>query len=237
MASSNLAAASRSLSDLYGRHRQSLPAYQWENEEGRWHELLVSALTAGAGLDPEVTRRALGVLDDLNILSVEVLRKTNSEGRKFVATVIHQCGATPKAAEAATKVMCILAERVHEQWNGHVHRLLRMFAGPMTREAVRLFEGTGISARKVRRAAVTWLQNVSHLPVLVPDDPHVAAFMTELGLDERDLMTLADAAGLNLTVLDDVLLLEHQNRKEAARSASKGNGAKGAPQRAMPTKK
>lgn len=225
MARSNLAAASQALAELYGRHRLLLPDYQWENENTRWQELLVAALTQAAGLELVVARRAIRILAELNVLSVDVLRKSRPEAKRFIATVFHQCGARPANAVAATKLLCALSERVHQQWDGHVHRLLRMFAGPMTREVGRLFEGTGVSARKVRRAAVTWLQNVSHIPVLVPEDPHIESFLSEHALTERDLLALADGTGLNLSVLDDILLLEHRSRA-AAHASEKRNGSR-----------
>jgi hypothetical protein len=216
--------AVEALNEMFARHRAQLAYYPYEREIDRWYELLVASLSQGVEVDVGLTRRAIRLLDDLQLSSVEALASIDNEQRSVLLSTFKQIGISDSQARQSIDVLVGLASSLLHLWQGHVQRLLRMFATAMTREVGMLFANTQLDKTHVNRVATLWLQNVLSLPVLLHDDPHVRQFRKKHNLTEAQLTDLADVSGVNLALLDDLLAMEHVSRKNG--TAHRAHGEK-----------
>jgi hypothetical protein len=227
MARAAVVAAQRELAALYEAHRAALPQYMWEWEQDRWAEFIVALLSEGVGLPYGAARSMARVLTELNLVAPANLEGADAS---FLTEILVRQGCKRPVAKRATAALRKVAIGVQRRWGGHIQRLLRAHAQLMALDLRRMVDGAALPSGRLAKVAVLWLQNVANMPILLPDDAHVREFCRRHGISEMQLVGLADDAGLNLAVLDDVLSMAHglprgdgRNLSGGALETAKGN--------------
>jgi len=157
------------------------------------------------GVDARAARMALHHLTELGSLSVSDLARADDERKQFIRNILAQVGIDSTAASAATTVLVGVATVVTERWGGHIQRFLRRYGDEMVNELGGVLASSGLDSMKSTKAAILWLQNAAHLPVLSVDDQHVRAFLKMSGISGAQLLAICDKLDLNVSVLDDIL--------------------------------
>jgi hypothetical protein len=136
-------------------------------------------------------------------------------------------GLTRTRAEAAVQVLSQTANACLVNWAGKPQLFLREMAEQWVAALAKRFHASGMSNARAKRLSTLWLQNVSNAPILASDSPAVKAFCREAGIDASELIEAADTIGLNVAILDELMLMRHQqidgpiNRSERAKSKGK----------------
>jgi hypothetical protein len=200
------------LIQLYQQHRPLLTAYPWEWEEDRWGEL-VKCVAVAMGLTPDQATVLLEVLLRLQLSSVSALAHADENTVQFIAKIILQLSTESTMATNVASAITSVARGVREQWAGYVQRFLRRHNLAMIEELGNHLHDFGIERTAASRAAILWLQNVANAPVLMEDE-RVRDFCARFNVSREQLIEEADRVGVNLSVLEDLLVTEHQIKQE-----------------------
>ena len=191
-----------------------LEEYQWEFESDRLAELIVLIFMA-SGIEPEKARKSVGTLNQLGMISGLPRGEFSGEQSEFIQRILIQSEVEVRKAELATKLLISFAFQIRKKWGGYIQRLLRKYGLQMANDLKGSLVKTGLDSRAAMAVSVSWLQNVSNIPVLSNEDPYILSFMKEFGLKEDELTVLLDELGLNVSVADELLTL---------RAIAKSNG-------------
>ena len=204
----------RSIEKLFAEHRSGLSHYPWESEDERQHEFVACLLIAGLEVDPAQARACVHVLDGLSLLSPHELAALREKDRQFIRQALARAGLPPKLVGRVTVLLEAAAQIIRERWRGHLQRFLREHGDQMVEELAEELVKTRLKEPARRKVAALWLQNVANLPILLPEDEHIAAFCSRHEGTESDLLEAADQLGLNLALVDDLLAMDEKNARE-----------------------
>jgi hypothetical protein len=198
------------MAELYTAHRPFLPPYAWEWESYRWEELVVCLLNEGLGIDSRLAREAVILLRQLRVTSVSALGDSSDEDEQFIQNVLSRLGVDQDVATRAASLLVSVAMTVNDRWEGYIQRFLRGYGQKMVEELRDVLIGDGLELRQATKVATLWLQNAVNMPILFSDDEYVQSFCSEMGISEQKLQDIADQAGINVAVLDDLLAFKKQ---------------------------
>jgi len=199
---------------LYHEHRPSLTAYPWEWEEDRWAEL-IKCSTVAMGLSPNAAAVLVEVLSRLQLASVSDLADADDATLQLISAIVTRIGGDPAITANVANALRSLARGIRSEWDGHIQRFLRRHNLAMIEELASHLHGFGLERPTAVRAATLWLQNVSNAPVLM-DDERVRKFRERFNVSKEDLIEEADKLGVNLAVLEDLLVTEDAAASEGA---------------------
>jgi hypothetical protein len=200
------------------RLRTLVPALIVAEETGGY-EWALDALAA-AGLPLVVaTSQALSIAGHLG--GAAFLSKTQKAGRaslrqNFESTISDPNFDHEKMHEVASATQEV-ANAIKKHYGGGIQTFLRAHGERMVKELSEILQNAGISNAKAGRIARLWLQNVANMPVLSTSDKHVKEYLRKNKLTPTQLMKKADAIGVSVAYLDDILLVEHQRKRKVAR--------------------
>lgn len=198
------------LEALRERHAHELGSIAWTSEVDRFTELVFCLLNAKED-DPPRVRTLVEVLARVGLDDPATLADATEPTSRAGATlrfVLAQYGIPADAVEDRAAILARLGTVVTSSFEGGIQRFLRRHAEAMRDELAALLTDAGHQVHDETRRAVThWLQNAASMPLSVNDDA-VEAFCRERGLTVADLQEAADAVGLNVAVVDDVIRLE-----------------------------
>lgn len=195
------------LVDLFDRYQDSFDKYQWPWEAQRWYELVYCVLSAVEGRFGPETRSAstVRVLMELGLLEIPTVAEAAATTRRDIRMVLERLGFSEEKANRLVRTLCVLAERLHETYEGKVQRLLRTVGTELADEVIKqlpLEEPLG--TEKASLAVRHWLQNVLNLPILVAS-PGLQALLRETGAGIDDVLTAVDELDINVALLDEIL--------------------------------
>jgi hypothetical protein len=165
------------------------------------------------GLTPDQATVLLEVLSRLQLSSVSALAHADENTVQFIAKIILQLSTELTMATNVASAITSVARGVREQWAGYVQRFLRRHNLAMIEELGNHLHDFGIERNAASRAAILWLQNVANAPVLMEDE-RVRDFCARFNVSREQLIEEADRVGVNLSVLEDLLVTEHQIKQE-----------------------
>lgn len=194
---------------MYEAGSHFLNDYPWEREGDRWKEMLI-CLLIGVGIDPNLSRKVVGILEELELISAIDLANANKGQQEFIASVFLQIGFDDDMATKATSLLLTAARYTEKKWAGYIQRFLRKHGERMANELKVTFAKFGLDKQSAGKVAVLWLQNVANIPILLPQDPHIESFCRHSAISPNELLEISDRLGLNVSVLDDLLALESQ---------------------------
>ena len=146
------------LTTLYEGNARFLPDHSWQLETDRWEELIRCLLIDGTGLWPDAAIKAIQILNDLGISSVEQLAESNKDTKLHIVKVFVQCGLNEEEAGKWSEVLISIARNVSQRWSGHIQRLLREHGKNMLENLKAEITVPGFNGRKAERVATLWLQ-------------------------------------------------------------------------------
>jgi hypothetical protein len=204
----------RDLQQLYSNYRGYLGVYQWEHESDRWNELVAIALYEGAGVSPAAARRTVLVLEELGVRSPDAL--SDRRGKELIKTVLIRLGSTDVEATRASKLVYELARSARRRWDGHVQRLVRNHAKSILLDFKRAMSDVDADDAVIQRIGAVWLQNAFGIPLFHRMDGHLEEYMKAHGVTEDELIDIADATGISLPVLDDLIAVHSEDARTPA---------------------
>lgn len=213
------------LNELYAAHRSDLGDFPWEYEADRWHELINCLWIGSLRVDAALARDGLRRLVEAGWTSAANWARATEPEHTFCARVLVAAGFDEKVANHAIAIAVQAAKRLDAVYSNGVHLMLRKAGEQLRQEMTELLAGIGIENPQIAKGATLWLQNVANLPLLVPQDEHVAAFCQRFRMTPTELLTLCDRLGLNVAVLDDLLAADHLTRGYLASVAEKPRAA------------
>src|ERR1041385_7194303 len=204
------------LVDLYQSTSPFLEQFPWEFENDRWCELIISSFIC-IGIEPNNARKAVMVLKDLEMTSAQTFADASDEQLVFIQRVLLQADISKLLTLKAIGILVNISRLVNEKWNGFIQRFLRAFGEKMAQDLSALLMKGGLEKKAAKKEAVLWLQNVTNLPILLPNDPHIKTFCTQNKLSESKLIDILDDLGLNVCVADDLLALKSASTQKRRR--------------------
>jgi hypothetical protein len=221
------------LARLVAYYADELAEAEWSSETERWHELILALLHR---CDPELdfgrVRLAGEVLAQLGACDARELARLDSEGGEqqiVLRRVLRHHGFSDAATDRAVAVLARAGRAVSEHWDGKLQLFLSEHGERMVAALTERFAGAELADEELRYALVLWLQNTLNLPLSL-DHPAVVDVRQRFGASSGDLMAAADELGLNVAIVDDLIVLgEHDDEFCWAESA-------GEPPRAEPDK-
>lgn len=198
------------LATLYMEKKPFLGHYAWHWEEERWHEMLVCALVS-AGASPEQARSAVRIFDQLKMADPGSMARAD-EG--MTQNVLARQGLDHKQVNLAVQTLTQTAKTCMDSWAGKPHLFLREMSKRWVITLSESFGRFGMSHGRAELLSTLWLQNVCNAPLLASNLPAVRAFCKDAGTTVGELIEAADSVGLNVAILDELLLmrLEHSDR-------------------------
>jgi hypothetical protein len=181
----------------------SLP-WPWEIE--RWIELLVAIMSVSPGPKPSELRALAGALTYDCVGGVEqwaTLTKTDPAYRHAME-LFGSYGWVPREAAAQIRTLSRFAGKIQGRYQGHIQRVLRKHCERLRDEVATLLRASGVGSTGADGAATLWLQNVLSAPLALKT-PAVAALMKKHRITASQWLDEADALGINVAILDDVV--------------------------------
>lgn len=215
------------LQRLAQRQIHCINAHQWPFEHLRWVELVFSLLTTLTDLDQEQVRLAVEGLDGLLLLDIEKLASDagpDSLVTKRIVSVLAEAGFPIDDAVKGEQALRDAARSLTLHHEGKVQHYLREYGRKMIADLPDHFEFRNLPAAKVELAFTYWLQNVLNMPISL-GDPSVEKFLGRFDETLPALERAADRFGLNLAVVDDLILAETEAPVNATPVAAKGVAA------------
>ena len=214
------------LQQLYSSYRGCLGVYSWERESDRWGELVAVALYEGADVPPAIARQTVWVLEQLGANSPGTM--SQRDGSELMRTILKRLSIPAGEATKASKLVSELARSVEKRWAGHVQRLVRAHAKSILLDFKRAMSDVRADDEVIERIGAVWLQNAFHVPLFHRSDAHLEAFRKSHGLTEDEFIDIADATGISLPVIDDLIAMRAEdsatplrNTKSKARAESR----------------
>jgi hypothetical protein len=208
------------LAELYMEGNPYLGHYAWHWEEERWHELLVCALIS-AGFAPDLARSVIHILTPLGLSTPAVLANADKGAVRTIRDVLSRIGIADESATAALRALQQTAHVCVAEWNGRPQMLLRQMAEQWAQTLTKQLHDSGMDADMARTLSVLWLQNVANAPLLASTSSAVKEFCRDAGIDEHDLIAAADHVGLNVAILDELMLLRQEVRAATPASTTR----------------
>lgn len=224
MSKKRMKSAREALELVYLTHRPSLgPSSVWESEESRWHELVFCLLQRvcsrqDAGWSARGAMHALvtsGLLDVTRLAAIPKLGSEASNETSFILQILAQWGFTAREASAAVIAVVELASTIQRKYSGKIQRFLRESGNEMLNSATRVFSATSLRPNDLDFILRHWFQNVLNMPVSL-NHQAVERFRKQRGITSEEMITIVDDIGLNLAVVDD-LLIWHQSQTRGPR--------------------
>lgn len=222
------------LVDLYRSNYPILSEYQWEWEHDRWKELLVCVLI-GQKITPTAARRLIDLLEEFQGIDPQSLARKSNESRKFIYQTMMKLGFKPDVAQKAAQAVILSSILVTERWGGYLQRFLRYHGIKMVNEFSDYLIAQGFESKQARMTATLWLQNVANLPILNEQNEYVRKFSRENEIDANDLLELSDQLGINLSILDELLLYQHNTSNSKSNAQRKNEVPKAVPKKSEET--
>ena len=197
------------LAALYMEGNPFLGHYAWHWEEERWHEMLVCALVS-SGATPEQARSAVHIFNEFQMADPISIAEANEDDTQLIRKVLVRLGLPDNHADAAVSVLNQTAKTCLVQWSGKPQLFLREMAQRCVEALTAHFVACGMGATQAEMLSTLWLQNVSNAPILASKSAAVMAFCKEAGIDARELIEAADTVGLNVAILDELMLMRQQ---------------------------
>jgi hypothetical protein len=189
--------------------------HQWPWEIHRWHELVFCILSVMAypPILPSRSRILTYVFADLRLLDIAPLARQASgqkrpEEERMFETVIGLLVREGLEEETARHTVTTIAEAaavIQTQHNGQIQKYLRGFGKQILEDAEQKFSFSKANQDQKRLAFTLWIQNVLNMPVGA-DIPAVRNLCKTFGVSVTELYDVADELGINLALLDDVIL-------------------------------
>lgn len=202
------------LGELAERHSHELGALPWPSEADRWAELVFCLINAFMGDDATQARKALEGLSKAGVLLPEHLsraRELGSPEGTVVRYVLGVYGVSEADLERVADALGRVATATQMRYAGKLQKYLRDKGREMRDELVATFSLREDEQDDVRRAVTHWLQNSLSLPVAV-EDAWVMAFLTGFDSSLQDLEDAADAADINLALVDELIRLDKRSQ-------------------------
>jgi hypothetical protein len=197
----------------------------WAWESARWRELVFALLTQIAHVPERQVRRAASQMEALGLLNIDALHGLEPaeigrqpHGRRILELLRENGFGEEQAARGLTAI-CEAAHVLGDRYGGRVQKYLRHYGEVMLEEAGDLFAFSTLSEAEAGTAFTYWLQNVLSMPVSLVDE-QIASFCTRHGLEPAQLLAAADDIGLNVALVDDLVLLDNTRHAAAAAEAS-----------------
>jgi len=202
----------KQLQDLYFKHSEDLGEYAWLYESDRWLELVFCLINQCVDQNPNVTREAAEMLQNLNLLESEnmiYLDKTEDERAVTARYIFKAYGFSEKEASQAAGILARIAKTVNSDYRGKIQFYLRKHGAAMREELLKAIGGEFMEEHKLRYALSHWLQNTLSMPISM-EHQAVLDFCKANKVSLEDLLGQADDLDLNIALIDDLLDIEHQ---------------------------
>jgi hypothetical protein len=204
------------LATLYLDGNPYLGHYAWPWEEDRYLEMLVCALIS-TGISPEQSRAIVHILNELQIAGPRSLSESEDEAVQVIRQVLRRMGLTPDQVGASSRALHQTAATCIADWDGKPHVFLRREAERGVKTLAERFVASGMQATQAEALSTLWLQNVCNAPVLAVRGKAVMEYCKEIGIDASQLVKAADHVGLNVAIIDELLLMRQQETDSAAK--------------------
>jgi hypothetical protein len=200
-----------------------LGSHPWAWESARWRELAFALLTQVDRVPEQQVRRAANQLEALGLLNVHSLaRPEASEAQSSrILEILRENGFDEEHAARGLTAIREAAQVIAERFGGRLQRYLRHYGEVMLGEVGGIFSFSSLTEAEAGVAFTYWLQNVLGMPLSLVDE-NVQRFCERHGLQPTQLLAAADEMGLNLALVDDLVLLENM---DAGPSAATGSDA------------
>jgi hypothetical protein len=186
----------------------------WASEGDRWAELVFALLTCVTSVPHPVVRALADQLNDAGLLEVGALaeiQQAKGQGAppdvhaRSIVECLQEGGFAQEEARRGLEAMCEAALSLQQHFDGKVQRYLRRYGEQMIGELDGFFHFTTLDADAVRAAFSYWLQNVLNMPLPLVDE-RVTEARQRVGLRLDELVEAADELGINVALVDDVVL-------------------------------
>lgn len=205
------------LQEMYAKHGDLIAASnEWHDETDRWAEFVYATLRAGTNSVSMDLQRIVYGLNLLNLIDPEMLSRVemidgsvNIESPIFktLLEVIVYNGIEREDAEKCIRAIIQANHSIRDKYDGRVQLLLNKHTNEMVKDLLTLFNTAPLTNDERMRAVKLWLQNAFDWPVLLPVS-YVENFCKSRGVDFEELQKVAVEENLNLTSVDDLILLE-----------------------------
>lgn len=194
------------LRKLIVRYAELFEYHRWPSEHARWVELGFALLSTVSQLPEPQVREAVETLDALDLLEIDPLASADDAlAVQRITSVLEEAGFSTENARRGALGLRDAARSLTRKHGGKVQRYLRQYGRQMLNDLDEEFSFETLDADEVDRAFRYWLQNALNMPIELPH-PAVATFAFEHGVSRADLVEAADSLGLNLALLDDIIV-------------------------------
>jgi hypothetical protein len=210
--------AREAIADVVEKYAEQLENLAWVSEADRWAELVFCLISQCTPQGPEASRKAIGMLQDLALLvpaQLAALENEDDEDAIVIARVLKRHGFKPDEARTVVRLISHVAGWVTREYEGKVQRYLRQRAEAMRDELVKAFSNDTLCDERLRYGVTLWLQNALNLPLSLEHDA-VKQFCQDNGMTITELQNASDALDVNLALIDDLVDLLQDTKRQAA---------------------
>jgi hypothetical protein len=201
--------------EIYEEYRHLLPTeYKWEDESGRWTELVYCIFAELTEHSYRDARRLANSLADLNLLDVEdlagipimddgMVNPDNSRIRT-ITDILEANGVAEDDVKKSLSAICKVAQAIQDNYDGKIQKFLRKYGHEIVNEFDSHVSFSEVDKGTQSRILVKWIQNTLCMP-LAFSNVYTARFCERKGASYWELAEAADNLGINGAMLDDLL--------------------------------
>ena len=178
--------------------------HRWFDERDRWIEFVQALAFAAIGIEGARARTACTALKEAGLLDqADTMRDPSRE--QVATSILAECGLTAVEADTLVGALVEAGDILDRGFGGKIQIFLREC---MEATCERMLEELAIESIPLDRRRLAyrlWLQNVLSAPLSL-ELQSMDDFCSRLGIQFSKLVQAADAADVNVALLDDMLL-------------------------------